>query len=80
MQMDNSRKRRHYGLLIAVLVLAIISIAAWWPPRFIKGLTTPPLASGDVAPQFELVSLSGETVSLSQFDGQAVLLKFWSSG
>ena len=74
------KKRVPYTLMVAVLVLAVVSVAAWWPPQFIKALTTPPLEVGEVAPRFELESLSGEKVSLSQFEGQVVLLKFWSVG
>ena len=80
MQADGASKKRTYALMVAVVVLAVVSVAAWWPPRFIKAMTTPPLAAGEAAPQFELASLSGENVSLAQFEGQAVLLKFWSVG
>jgi len=40
----------------------------------------PPLSAGAKAPQFELISLKGETVSLSQFKGRPVLAMFWSAG
>jgi cytochrome oxidase Cu insertion factor (SCO1/SenC/PrrC family) len=80
MQVNGSNRKRTYALIVAVLVLATVSVAAWWPPRFIKAMTTPPLETGVAAPQFELASLSGENVSLAQFEGQAVLLKFWSVG
>jgi len=75
-----SGRKRSYTLPAAAMVLALVSVAAWWPPRFIKKLTTPPLAAGAAAPRFELESLSGENVSLAQFEGKAVLLKFWSVG
>ena len=79
MQVDpSSKKKRFYALLVAVLVLTTVSVAAWWPPRFIKAMTTPPLEAGAAAPQFELESLSGDKFSLEQFEGKAVLLKFWS--
>ena len=81
MQSDTSKKSPQYALLVAALILGVLSIGAWWgPPRFLKAMTTSPLAEGVDAPQFELESLSGETVSLSQFEGKAVLLKFWSVG
>jgi cytochrome oxidase Cu insertion factor (SCO1/SenC/PrrC family) len=66
--------------MVAVLVLAGVSIAAWWPPRFIKKMTRPPLETGVAGPQFELETVSGEKISLEQFEGKAVLLKFWSVG
>ncbi len=31
------------------------------------------------APEFELTSLEGEKISLSQFHGKAVILSFWST-
>jgi len=31
------------------------------------------------APEFELISLEGEKISLSQFHGKAVILSFWST-
>lgn len=31
------------------------------------------------APEFELISLEGEKTSLSQFQGKAVMLSFWST-
>ncbi len=34
---------------------------------------------GIVAPEFYLSSLTGETVSLSQYRGKAVLLSFWAT-
>jgi peroxiredoxin len=35
---------------------------------------------GSAAPEFTLTSTAGETVSLSDFADQVVLLNFWSSG
>lgn len=37
------------------------------------------LPDGDLAPDFELSSLNGETVRLSDFVGQPVLVNFWAS-
>lgn len=34
---------------------------------------------GEIAPDFELTTLSGETVSLSDFRGQGVFLNFWAT-
>jgi hypothetical protein len=41
-------------------------------------LTMEPLEVGAQAPAFTLPSVAGETVSLSDFEGQIVLLNFWS--
>jgi len=44
------------------------------------GASTPGTGTrqGDLAPDFSLVALNGETVSLSQFRGQPVLINFWA--
>ena len=36
-----------------------------------------PLEAGTPAPAFTLLSVSGETVALSDLEGQIVLLNFW---
>lgn len=48
------------------------------------GSTTPPISGGDVAPDvgkiapdFTLQTMTGETVTLSQYRGKPVLLTFW---
>jgi len=37
------------------------------------------LLVGDIAPNFTLTTLSGETVSLADYRGQAVLINFWAT-
>lgn len=37
------------------------------------------LAKGEVAPDFELTALDGETVKLSDYRGKKVILNFWTS-
>ena len=77
-------KERLAGALLLVLVgAAMVSVAAGtalWargiPPR----ISPPPLTTGVAAPQFELESLTGETVSLEQFKGRPVIVMFWGSG
>ncbi|ARF17593.1 peroxiredoxin family protein [Sporosarcina ureae] len=39
----------------------------------------PGLAKGDLAPDFELATLSGDTVKLSDYRGKTVMLNFWAS-
>ena len=38
-----------------------------------------PLAVGDQAPDFKAVTLSGETIHLSDWKGKPVVLRFWST-
>ncbi|MBN1815072.1 MAG: redoxin domain-containing protein [Anaerolineae bacterium] len=37
-----------------------------------------PLEAGTSAPEFTLLNIDGEQVSLSDFEDQIVLLNFWS--
>ena len=39
----------------------------------------PGLATGDLAPDFELTTLAGDTVKLSDYRGKTVMLNFWAS-
>lgn len=80
MDADGSNKKRTYTLIVAALVVALVIVAAQalGLPRFLKGLAIDPIATGGPAPEFEIASLAGETISLAQFEGKAVLLKFWS--
>lgn len=39
----------------------------------------PGLAKGDVAPDFELTTLDGDAVKLSDYQGKTVMLNFWAS-
>ncbi len=76
-------KERLAGMLFFVLVgTAVVSVAAREALRMIgrpSRVSPPPLAEGAAAPQFELESLAGETVSLDQFRNRPVLVMFWGS-
>lgn len=72
-------------LLIGVLILCIagIPLAACSKPSP-DGATSPPVPPGDIAPEigkiapdFTLLTMKGEIVTLSQFRGKPVLLTFW---
>jgi peroxiredoxin len=41
--------------------------------------TVEPLEIGDAAPSFQLTDIDGQTVSLSDFQGEPVLLNFWAT-
>jgi thiol-disulfide isomerase/thioredoxin len=70
-------------LMIAVVVTALL-LARFYVAR--RHRASPASAvrlslrfSGQMAPDFALESLDGETVRLSDFHGQAVLLNFWAT-
>lgn len=66
------------GLSLAGLCLlgclATVAISLAFPTLFQAYLKNSSLAVGDSAPDFELTALTGETIRLSQFRGQPVLL------
>ncbi|ADO74676.1 TlpA family protein disulfide reductase [Stigmatella aurantiaca] len=59
-----------WGVDLAVMALAALAIMAW-QTRNLPHAGTP-------APDFQLRSLSGETVRLSDFRGKPVVLAFWA--
>ena len=67
-------------MLFFIVSPVFLSAASWWPPGILKRFMVKPLAAGAQAPQFELTSITGDTVSLAGFKGKSVLLKFWSAG
>ena len=65
---------------IGILILGALWI--WWsaaPPGSTTAGVIPAPQVGFLAPDFELVTLEGETISLSEMRGKAVLLNFWAS-
>lgn len=57
------------AVLVAGAVLAVLS----------RESVPPPIAPGQAAPGFELPTLGGETVRLSDLEGQVVLVNFWAT-
>lgn len=68
--------------VLAVAILGMLSFGKYVDRQRQKRTTTPSL-TGDVrgiqAPDFELVSLDGRKVKLSDFRGKAVILNFWAT-
>jgi thiol-disulfide isomerase/thioredoxin len=60
--------RVRYRLLVAFAVI----------PFCVTACSTPP--NKDAAPEFELTSIDGAKISLSQFKGKVVLVDFWAVG
>ena len=86
--------RRHRGALIAISALVAVAAVAGivsvvvtsssGTPAPTPAASTPPPARGginrgDLAPDFELTTLDGSKVRLSQFRGRPVILNFWAS-
>jgi len=65
-------KTRRALLLCALVVLACACAIP------LPGMTRP-LAEGTAAPALTLPNVTGETVSLASFQGQPVLLNFWTT-
>ncbi len=72
------------AFVFAVLAVAILGMLAFgkWVDRQRQMRPTTSLAAdvrGALAPDFELVSLDGRKVKLSDFRGKAVVLNFWAT-
>lgn len=55
-------------------IVAGLAVAAAF---FFVTLASP--AGGDQAPSFEAVALTGDTINLSDYEGQVVMLNFWAT-
>ena len=63
--------------LLGCLVIAVV--AMFFPSIYQYMLNSSSLSVGDPAPDFELTTLNGETMRLSQFQGQPVVLSIGAS-
>jgi peroxiredoxin len=86
MEMQSTKKTNWFLIISASLAglcvlgcLAVGALALLFPSIYQTYLQNSSLAVGDPAPDFELTALTGETVRLSQFRGQPVLLTFSAS-
>jgi thiol-disulfide isomerase/thioredoxin len=70
---------RYSPALLGLLIIAVIAIIGWreWQPE--DELPRAGQLVDQPAPDFSLALFSGGTVSLSDFEGQAVALNFWGS-
>lgn len=68
-------------LRLVCFMMAALLLAAWLAgcaPEA-NGGQLAPLAVGEEAPDFSLVTVNGEVYSLAQFDGKPVIVYFWTS-
>ncbi len=67
-------------IVVAVTVIVVVRDAEHQPPSGLRGVAEPNSAKvGQPAPGFELQTLDGGTVRLSDFRGRPVVVNFWAS-
>jgi cytochrome c biogenesis protein CcmG/thiol:disulfide interchange protein DsbE len=72
---ETPARKRSLGSIVAfVLILSLLAILGWRLVDVNRGQ----VESG-LAPEFSLTNFEGETVTLSQFRGQVVIVNFWAS-
>ena len=70
------------SLLLSVLCITSVGLSQDrepTPPPAVAKNPVVHLAPGSAAPEFTLQSVNGETMRLSDFQGQAVLIHFWAT-
>ncbi|MGM0867513.1 MAG: thiol-disulfide oxidoreductase ResA [Bacillota bacterium] len=74
--MDKKKRR----LVIRIILLSIFTtLIGYLLYTNITNSNSGVIHAGDQAPDFQLETLEGETVKLSDFKGQGVLLNFWAT-
>ncbi len=77
-----SRQWLYINIAVAGLLIVIAGIGLVWAgkPSATAAIPQPTAQpSGEIAPDFTLETLDGETVSLSDFRGKVVMVNFWAS-
>lgn len=72
--MYKNRWRKVLILIVLVMMVASIITACSQEAELVEGYFP-----GNVAPDFTLLKLDDTEISLSEFQGKAVLLVFWAS-
>jgi len=70
--MQKTHSERVLKLLIGLLLAALVYVV--W-----DGMRERVVAAGDTAPDFEIVTDGGKTVSRAQFGGRLLVLNFWAT-
>lgn len=71
------KKTRHFFIRTAILILLLFTLIGYAFRQNLKG--NEELEIGDKAPDFQLESLTGERVKLSDLKGKVVLINFWAT-
>lgn len=74
----NKKKNKRFIIRVAILVLLVASII-FTIYNNLKDEKTEVLKIGDVAPDFELVDMNGNSHQLSDYKGKGVFLNFWGT-
>ena len=68
--------------MVSILILALGAVWVWlsvMPPGETTSRTIPAPQEGFQAPDFELITIDGKQILLSDLRGQAILLNFWAT-
>jgi peroxiredoxin len=68
-------KNKRFILRMVVLGIIFVALASAFYTAYVADAS--PIKIGEPAPDFRLQTLDGETIRLSDLQGQAVMLKFW---
>jgi cytochrome c biogenesis protein CcmG, thiol:disulfide interchange protein DsbE len=66
--------RRHIGIIIVTITVLILGGLIW-----VNRERFTPLDVGSAAPDYDVVTLTGDTVALASFRGDVVLLNIWAT-
>lgn len=76
-------KSKKFLICVSIVIFLVLALGVYanhlFPWVLLREFRTQPIEEGAAAPPFELKTLTGETVSLAQFKGKPLVLKFWSS-
>jgi cytochrome c biogenesis protein CcmG, thiol:disulfide interchange protein DsbE len=68
------RQSRLSTIIIFALVLGLLAVLGWGLVRVTSGQV-----DSGMAPDFTITSFAGDTITLSEFRGQVVIINFWAS-
>jgi len=77
--MGELRMVRKLITVLVIIVTGLMTVTGCQSSTEPVSTVTIPVAEGDLAPDFKLQDLDGETVSLSGLRGRPVLLNFWAT-